>query len=145
MDPQLGKEIRLCLEQDSIEKAESLLDGVPDKERTAEWNYLKGCVFTHKGWFFDAQAYFKSACQHDPENTEYQEVLRALDASVKECSDYSNKKDSHETLSENCDTPKSDFKKNSCFDTHCPSCCEGGCECCCEGSCTLCCEIADGC
>lgn len=54
--------IRRYINTGEISKAETLLDIFALSDRGAEWNFLKGCVFTKKGYFYDAQKYFETAC-----------------------------------------------------------------------------------
>ena len=58
--------------------AEARLDDIPEDERGAEWNFLRGCVLTQKGWYFDAQQAFQTACYMDPDNTEYRSALNNI-------------------------------------------------------------------
>jgi len=59
-------------------EAEMLLDSVPESERNAEWNFLKGCVLTKRGWYYEAQRFFEVACYLDPNNEEYAEARDSL-------------------------------------------------------------------
>ena len=47
-------------------------------DRGAEWNFLKGCILLKKGFFYDAQKYFETACYLDPKNTEYRTALNGI-------------------------------------------------------------------
>jgi DnaJ-class molecular chaperone with C-terminal Zn finger domain len=58
--------------------AELLIDSVQSSGRNAEWNYLKGIVLIHRGWYIDAQSYLANACKMDPFNTEYRDALNQL-------------------------------------------------------------------
>ena len=59
--------------------ADLLLNSLSVSARsTAEWNYLKGCVLSGKGWYFDAQKYIETACYMDPDNAEYRAALNNL-------------------------------------------------------------------
>ena len=44
---------------------------IHEGDRTAEWNFLYGCVLIKKGRHIDAQRYFDMACSMDPYNQEY--------------------------------------------------------------------------
>ena len=72
-------EIRRMINSGNDRQAESMLYGIPENERNAEWQFLMGCVFVKRGRFVDAQQFFDRACSMDPYNNEYraaQEQLR---------------------------------------------------------------------
>ena len=129
-------QIRELIKEKKTNDAETLLDAFPNERHTAEWNYLKGCILTHKGWFLDAQSHFETAYSQEPKNPEYEEAVSSLNASANGYTDtWSN---------EQKDTPKPKGKKicKSISDDGtapnefcCALCCEGGCECCCEAIC----------
>ena len=58
--------------------ADILLDSIVNSDRNAEWNFLKGCVLTQRGWFFDAQKFFETACYLEPNNAEYRAALNNI-------------------------------------------------------------------
>ncbi|MBR4933506.1 MAG: molecular chaperone DnaJ, partial [Clostridia bacterium] len=41
-------------------------------------NYLKGCLLTQRGYYYDAQKYIETACYLDPNNAEYQQAKNRL-------------------------------------------------------------------
>jgi len=55
--------------------ADLMLDSISQSDRNAEWNFLKGCVLTKRGWYYDAQKYFETACYMNPNNPEYRTAL----------------------------------------------------------------------
>lgn len=69
---------RTLINSGRFSEAELLIDAVPAAERGAEWNYLKGCLLTQRGWYFDAQKSFETACYMDPNNAEYRSALEKL-------------------------------------------------------------------
>lgn len=71
-------EIRNLIRANRLQDAETMLESVPLTERNAEWNFLKGCVLERKGWYFDAQRFFETACYIDPTNREYQNALNNI-------------------------------------------------------------------
>lgn len=71
-------EVRQLLNDQRYADAERILDTVYVPDRGAEWYFLKGCLFTHKGWFFDAQKYFDTACRMDPNNEEYRRAYESI-------------------------------------------------------------------
>lgn len=71
-------QVRQHIRAGRFDDADGLLGVIPEGERGAEWNFLKGCVLTQKGWYFDAQKYLEIACYMDPENREYREFLNNI-------------------------------------------------------------------
>ncbi len=63
--------VRVMINNGDINGAESILNGVKRDERNAEWYFLKGCVLTRRGYFFDAIKFIDKACTMDPNNQEY--------------------------------------------------------------------------
>ncbi|MBR6709156.1 MAG: J domain-containing protein [Clostridia bacterium] len=70
--------IRVMINQGSILEAARLLAAVPVAERSAEWHFLQGCVQLRRGWYFDAQQSFDTACSLDPSNGEYAQARDQL-------------------------------------------------------------------
>jgi DnaJ-class molecular chaperone with C-terminal Zn finger domain len=70
--------IRAMINSGDFLGAESRLDAIPEDERGAEWNFLRGCVLTQKGWYFDAQKAYENACFMDPNNPEYRSALNNI-------------------------------------------------------------------
>lgn len=64
-------DVRNLLSAGRITDAEMLLDGVPTARRNAEWYFLKGTVLYRRGWIDQAYAYFETAVNAAPNNTEY--------------------------------------------------------------------------
>ena len=63
-----------------IAQAEQILDAVPQGNRTAEWFYLKGMCCYRKGWSDQAVAFFSTACNMDPNNSEYRAALNNMNS-----------------------------------------------------------------
>lgn len=72
--------VRACIQSGDLASAESLLNSVPVPDRGAEWNFLMGAVCYKKGWIIDAKRYFETACNMDPNNTEYRTALNNMHA-----------------------------------------------------------------
>ncbi|MBQ1281593.1 MAG: J domain-containing protein [Oscillospiraceae bacterium] len=70
--------VRALINAGRFSEAGILLDSVPQGERSAEWNYLKGCTLLQRGWYHDAQKYFEIACYMDPANADYQAAKQNL-------------------------------------------------------------------
>lgn len=70
--------VRELINNNNFSDAEIILDSIMQNERNAEWNFLKGCVLTQRGWYFDAQKFFETACYLEPNNTEYRSALNNI-------------------------------------------------------------------
>lgn len=71
-------DVRAKIRAGRIDDAETLLDGVPRDQRTAEWFFLKGQIQQRRGWFDEAYKNYSTACQMDPGNGEYTAAFNAL-------------------------------------------------------------------
>ncbi len=71
-------EIRRLINMGNIGAAEQRLLQVHEGDRTAEWNFLYGCVLVRKGRYVDAQKYLDMACSMDPYNQEYRTAREQL-------------------------------------------------------------------
>ena len=72
--------IRACINGGDLDNAHRMLMGIPERERTAEWNFLMGCVLLRRGATLDAQQYLDLACAQNPYNAEYRTVRDRLRA-----------------------------------------------------------------
>ena len=64
-------DVRNLISAGRVTDAEMVLDGVPVARRTAAWYFLKGTVLYRRGWIDQAYAYFETAVNNAPNNTEY--------------------------------------------------------------------------
>lgn len=64
-------DVRRMIMQNRIAEAEEILDGVPEGSRSAEWYFLKGNVYSRRGWLSEAARCFERAYQMEPGNPEY--------------------------------------------------------------------------
>jgi tetratricopeptide (TPR) repeat protein len=71
-------EIRSYIENGDFYEAGIRLDAVMQSERNAEWFYLKGRVNESKGFFFEAERCYDTACALDPQNAEYRNAAMRL-------------------------------------------------------------------
>lgn len=71
-------DIRAQINAGRIDDAETILDGIPREQRSAEWFYLKGLIQQRRGWFDEAYSNFSAACQMDPQNREYAAAFNNL-------------------------------------------------------------------
>ena len=72
------QEVRRLIVQGLYSEAELIIDSTPAGDRGAEWNYLKGCLLTQRGYYYDAQRYIEIACYMEPDNLEYREARNRL-------------------------------------------------------------------
>lgn len=70
--------IRNLVNAGRYSEADITLDSIPNNGRNAEWNFLKGCVLTQRGAYYEALRYYETACYLDPQNGEYRRALDML-------------------------------------------------------------------
>jgi len=70
--------VRELIQTGRLVEAEQMLNTVPLADRNGEWNFLKGCILERRGWYFDAQKFFETACYIDPDNIEYKDALNKI-------------------------------------------------------------------
>jgi len=71
-------EVRRLISEGHYSDAELIIDSTPASDRGAEWNYLKGCLLTQRGFYYDAMRYIEIACYLDPTNQEYREAKNRM-------------------------------------------------------------------
>ena len=71
-------EVRNLIRLGKLSEAETMLNSVPSSERGGEWNFLMGLLLQNRGWYFDAQKFYETACYIDPGNEEYRNALNSL-------------------------------------------------------------------
>ena len=71
-------DVRRFINQNRLEEAQEILDGVSISERNAEWYFLNGSVLYRRGWYDDAYTSFSTACRLDPSNVEYRDTLNRI-------------------------------------------------------------------
>lgn len=76
----LYTDIRHLINNGAIERAYTLLMGVPEQKRGGEWHFLIGCVFVRMGRRMDAVREFDIACGMEPHNAEYRAARERFDA-----------------------------------------------------------------
>ena len=64
-------DIRRRIQSGRFDDALTLLDGMPARQRDAQWYYLKGCAQRGRGWLEEAGKNFAQAARMAPENREY--------------------------------------------------------------------------
>lgn len=73
-------QVRKLISEGRYSDAELIVDSTPAGDRGAEWNYLKGCLLTQRGFYYDAMRYIEVACYLDPTNLEYKEARNRMRA-----------------------------------------------------------------
>jgi molecular chaperone DnaJ len=68
-------QIRNAINMNNVQRAQQLLNEVPQGDRGAEWYFLMGSVAFRKGWLDEARRYYEIACNMDPGNPEYLQAL----------------------------------------------------------------------
>lgn len=64
-------EAEALIARGDLDRAERVLESMPDNERNARWYYLKGQANYKRGWTDQAYSYFNMAHNMDPGNAEY--------------------------------------------------------------------------
>lgn len=64
-------DIRAKINSGRLDDAQTLLDGIPEGARNAEWHYLKGTVQQKRGWLEEAAKNFAIASNLEPSNSTY--------------------------------------------------------------------------
>lgn len=118
--------VRRMINDLQIDAANATLDYISPTARGAEWNFLKGCILVRRGWYYDAQKYFETACYLDPHNNEYAQAAESL----------RNARSYRENLKKEEDKKhaRSEGVCAGCADKFCSGCCE-----CLGGNSILCC------
>lgn len=75
----LYTDIRHLINNGAIERAYTLLRGVPEQKRGGEWHFLVGCAYVRMGRRMDAMREFDIACGMEPHNAEYRAARDRFD------------------------------------------------------------------
>lgn len=78
-DNDFFNQVRSHINSGNIKLAEEMLNGYSN--RTAPWYYLKGLIFTRKGWYDEAYSHIQTAVNMDPSNFEYRNALNKMNTS----------------------------------------------------------------
>lgn len=68
--------VRSLIQQRRIADADSELNR--NNDGSAEWHYLKGVVCVSKGWHFEGIQHIQTACNMEPSNMEYRNMLNNI-------------------------------------------------------------------
>lgn len=70
--------VRVYIQRNMVNEAEQILDAMSPNERGAEWYYLKGMCAYRRGWNDQANQYFQTAINMDPNNQEYRQAVNHM-------------------------------------------------------------------
>ena len=70
--------VRIYIQLNMINEAERILNEAPVSERDAEWNFLMGMCAYRRGFNEQANTYFNTACNMDPNNAEYRTAVNNM-------------------------------------------------------------------
>lgn len=73
-------DVRTKLAANRVDDADTILEGVPQSGRNAEWYFLKGTVMYKRGWLEEATRHYQNACSMDPGNAEYRAAYNQVTA-----------------------------------------------------------------
>ena len=71
-------DIKAQIKAGRLDDAQTLLDGIPENRRDAQWYYLKGTVQQKRGWLEEAAKNFSTACSMDPSNNTYKMAFNKI-------------------------------------------------------------------
>lgn len=75
-------DVRQRINNGRIDDAETILDGIPNNMRSAEWHYLKGMIHQRRGWLNEAYRCYQTACKLDPSNSEYAAAFNSMNTNA---------------------------------------------------------------
>ncbi len=76
-------DVRQCINSGRIDDAETILNGVPNEMKNAEWHYLKGVIHQRRGWLNEAFSCYRTACSMDPSNSEYSAAYNSMNSNAR--------------------------------------------------------------
>ena len=76
--PKILNSVRIYIQRNMINEAERILNEAPISERDAEWNFLMGMCAYRRGFNEQANTYFNTACNMDPNNAEYRTAVNNM-------------------------------------------------------------------
>ena len=72
--------VRIYIQRNMVNETETVLNGIPENERDAEWHFLRGMCFYRRGWSDQANVEFQTAVNMDPNNQEYRTAVNNINA-----------------------------------------------------------------
>ncbi len=70
--------VRMHINSRQFTQAEILLNSVQTEQRTGEWYFLNGIIMMNRGWYYEAENSFITACDMEPQNEEYRAAYNYL-------------------------------------------------------------------
>ncbi len=71
-------DVRNYINSGRLDDAQTILNGVPATKRDAEWYFLQGMINYRRGWTDQAYTYFRTACNMDPGNAEFNQIFNQV-------------------------------------------------------------------
>ncbi len=71
-------DVRKFIQNGRFDDARTILNGVPADKRDAEWYFLSGMIDYRSGWTDRAYSNFKTACDMDPQNSEFRYAFNSI-------------------------------------------------------------------
>ena len=106
--------VRNLIQQKRIADADAELNR--NNDGSAEWHFLKGVVCLSKGWHFEGIQHLQTACNMDPGNAEYRNMLNSVGM----------RQNTYHQTGNNYGYSNNDQMCNCCTNLICADCC---CEC----------------
>lgn len=103
--------VRSLIQQRRIADADAELNRTNDG--SAEWHYLKGVVCVTKGWHFEGIQHLQTACNMEPTNMEYRNMLNNIGA----------RQNNYSQMGNNYGYNNNDMMCNCCSNLLCADCC----------------------
>lgn len=75
-------DVRQRINSGRIDDAETILNGIPNNMRSAEWHYLKGMIHQRRGWLNEAYRCYQTACRMEPSNSEYAAAFNSMNTNA---------------------------------------------------------------
>lgn len=122
-------DVRMHIDNDRLDDAMTILEGIPFEVRTAEWYFLKGIVHRKRGWLEEAYNNFKIANDMDPYNEEYKNAFNELSGFKNADENYYGYRRNSKRSVGAC-SPCNICMSLICLDSCC-DCCDGDFCCCC--------------
>lgn len=73
-------DIRSYISAGRLDEAQTLLDGIPQDQRTPEWFFLMGELDYRRGWLSDAFNCYETAWRGEPDNEDYRQAYENMKA-----------------------------------------------------------------
>lgn len=120
-------DVRRQIEEGRLDDASTILDGIPENFRSAEWYYLKGVIHRSRGWLNDAYSCFATAVNMDGSNSEYRSALESMKRNAN--GGYKVKNNGTDSTDVCCDCCDCGCGDDCCSDLCTLWCCDNICEC----------------